>query len=161
MPIVDYSEWVQVSVHDAFDLSMSHARRFDWDPFVRQQRFLDDASRPEVGVRTWTKDRRGLVMVTRYLTFKRPHLVGMKIEKGPRIFRTFSGSWRFEEKDGGCEVHFRYNFSCRPKLLARPMEWIGTRYLGRDIKRRVGAFAAALRDGMRATDAEIAAMDDG
>lgn len=36
------------------------------------------------------------------------------------MFRTFSGSWRFEEKDGGCEVHFRYNFTCRPKLLARP-----------------------------------------
>ncbi|HRB04013.1 MAG TPA: hypothetical protein PLP26_11645, partial [Ilumatobacteraceae bacterium] len=27
---MDYSEWVPVSVHDAFDLSMSHAHGFDW-----------------------------------------------------------------------------------------------------------------------------------
>lgn len=92
MPIVEHSAWVPVSVTEAFDLSMSHARRFDWDPFLKAQRFLDGATCPGVGVRTWSKDRRGLVMVTRYLTFQRPHRVGMKMERGPRIFRTFSGA---------------------------------------------------------------------
>ncbi|MGB8860877.1 MAG: SRPBCC family protein [Ilumatobacteraceae bacterium] len=150
MPIVEHSAWAAATVTDAFDLSMSHARRFDWDPFVKAQRFLDGARRPAVGVRTWTKDRRGLVMVTRYLTFQRPHRVGMKMEEGPPFFRTFSGAWRFEERDDGCDVHFRYNFTCRPRLLAPLMERVGVWYLGRDIRRRVETFAAALTNGMRA-----------
>lgn len=152
MPIVEHSAWAPVSAGEAFDLSMSHARRFDWDPFVKKQRFLDGADRPGVGVRTWTKDRRGLVMVTRYLTFQRPVRVGMKMEEGPPFFRTFSGAWRFEERDGGCDVHFRYNFTCRPRLLAPMFERIGSWYLGRDIRHRVDAFVAALSRGVRAPD---------
>ena len=34
MPIVEHSAWAPVTTKEAFDLSMSHARRFDWDPFV-------------------------------------------------------------------------------------------------------------------------------
>lgn len=150
MPIVEHSAETTAIPEDAFDLSMSYSRRFDWDPFLKAQRFLDDATRPGVGVRTWTKDRRGLVMITRYLTFQRPTRVGMKMEQGPPIFRTFSGAWRFDTTETGCTVHFRYNFTCQPKLLARPMEAIGKWYLGRDIRKRVTTFAAALNGGMRA-----------
>jgi hypothetical protein len=153
MPIVEHRQHVSgVTCEDAFDLSMSHARRFDWDPFLKAQRFLDGATAPGVGVQTWSKDRRGLVMVTRYLTFQRPHRVGMKMVKGPSIFRTFSGAWAFTATADGCDVVFRYNFSCRPKLLAPIAERIGQWYLGRDIRIRITAFGNALQQGMRAHD---------
>jgi len=80
-------------------------------------------------------------MVTEYLTFRRPTLVGMKMLEGPPFFRTFSGSWRFEQlTPERTAVAFRYNFTCRPRLLARPFERIGRWYLGRDIERRLTAF---------------------
>jgi hypothetical protein len=149
--IVEHSAPSAASVEEAFDLSMSHERRFDWDPFLKAQRFLGGATAPGVGVRTWSKDRRGLVMVTEYLTFQRPHRVGMKMIKGPPVFRTFSGSWRFQPRDGGgCDVAFRYSFTCRPRLCATRMERIGRWYLGRDIRRRVDAFVGALERGVRA-----------
>jgi hypothetical protein len=154
--IVEHSARTTASDVEAFDLSMSHARRFDWDPFLKAQRFLDGAQSPGVGVKTWSKDRRGLVMVTQYLTFQRPRRVGMKMIDGPPIFRTFSGAWRFEPltdtagNERGCTVTFRYNFTCRPKLLAPLMERVGRWYLGRDIRRRVDTFVAALEAGMRA-----------
>jgi hypothetical protein len=148
--IVEHSAPTTASAIEAFDLSMSHARRFDWDPFLKAQRFLDEADAPGVGVRTWSKDRRGLVMVTQYLTFQRPHRVGMKMVEGPWFFRTFSGAWRFDDRNGACTVTFRYNFTCRPRLAAPLMERAGRWYLGRDIRRRVEAFVAALDSGMRA-----------
>jgi hypothetical protein len=152
MPIVEHRQLATgVTCEDAFDLSMSHARRFDWDPFLKAQRFLDDATEPGVGVQTWSKDRRGLVMVTRYLTFQRPHRVGMKMMKGPPIFRTFSGAWAFSATPNGCEVVFRYNFSCQPKLTAPIAERIGQWYLGRDIRIRNTALCHALQFGMRAS----------
>lgn len=156
--IVEHAAPTTASAEEAFDLSMSHARRFDWDPFLKAQRFLDGADAPGVGVRTWSKDRRGLVMVTQYLTFQRPRRVGMKMVEGPRFFRTFSGAWRFDEHaDGdGCTVTFRYNFTCRPALLAPMMERVGRWYLGRDIRRRVETFVAALERGLRADDGTTA-----
>lgn len=157
MAIVEHSAWAAVTTEEAFDLSMSYARRYDWDPFVKKQRLLDGATSPGAGVRTWSRDRRGLTMVTKYLTFQRPKRIGMKMEEGPFIFRTFSASWRFGERDGGCEVHFRYNFTCRPKWLAPVMERVGRWYLGRDIKRRIDAFAKSLEAGLRAEPSEIEA----
>lgn len=151
MPIVEHKADVSATAEEAFDLSMSHRRRFDWDPFLSKQHFLDGALRPGVGVRTWSRSRHRLVMVTRYLTFQRPHRVGMKMEEGPWFFRTFSAVWRFEPvPDGGCTVVFRYNFTGTPKLLAPVIERLGSIYLGRDIRRRVDAFAEALERGIRA-----------
>jgi hypothetical protein len=142
---------VDATLEEAFDLSMSHARRFDWDPFISAQRFLDGASEPGVGVKTWTRSRHRLVMVTQYLTFQRPKRVGMKMIDGPWFFAAFSGAWRFDGlPDGRCKVTFRYNFTCRPRVLAPLMHRLGFVYLGRDIRRRVDAFASALDSGVRA-----------
>lgn len=144
MAIVEHETEIAGDITDLFDLSQSDALRLEWDPFVRGQRLLDGATRADKGVRTSTESRHRLTMVTEYLTFRRPTLVGMKMLEGPPIFRTFSGSWRFHEVEPGrTAVAFRYNFTCRPKLLARPMERIGRWYLGRDILRRLDAFKHA------------------
>ncbi len=148
MPIVEHTAEVRGAIEDVFDLSQSYALRLDWDPFVRAQRALDGAVRADKGVRTETISRHRMRMVTEYLTFRRPTLVGMKMLEGPPIFRTFSGSWRFTALDvDRTAVTFRYGFACRPAPLAPVMERIGRWYLGRDIERRLAAFKAACDDG--------------
>jgi len=144
MPIVEHSTTVGGPIEDVFDLSQSYALRLEWDPFVRSQRPLGGAGEAGKGVHTETISRHRLRMVTEYLTFRRPTLVGMKMIEGPPIFENFSGSWRFAERDDGrVDVAFRYNFRCRPKFLAPVMERIGIWYLGRDIERRIESFRAA------------------
>ena len=145
MPIVERSAVVAAPIADAFDLSQSYALRLDWDPFVKEQHPVDGVSRPDKGVQTSTTSRHGLTMISEYLTFKRPTLVGMKMVEGPRMFTLFSGSWRFVElAPDRTEVHFRYNFTCRPKLLQPIMHRVGSWYLGRDIERRINAFKQAI-----------------
>ena len=148
MPIVEHTAEVGGAIEDVFDLSQSYSLRLDWDPFVRSQRPLDGATEAAKGVLTETVSRHRMRMVTEYLTFRRPALVGMKMREGPPIFRTFSGSWRFEALGPDrTTVAFRYNFACRPKALAPAMERVGRWYLGRDIERRLAAFKAACDDG--------------
>lgn len=147
MPIVEHTTTVGGPIEDVFDLSQSYALRLEWDPFVRSQRPLGGAKHAAKGVHTETVSRHHLRMVTEYLTFRRPTLVGMKMIEGPPIFENFSGSWRFAERDDGrVEVAFRYHFTCRPKFLAPLMERIGIWYLGRDIERRIESFRAACDD---------------
>lgn len=163
MPIVEHTAEVAGAIEDVFDLSQSYTLRLDWDPFVRGQRLLDGATRADKGVRTETESRHRLTMLTEYLTFRRPTLVGMKMLDGPRMFRTFSGSWRFEALGPDrTAVAFRYNFTCRPKVLAPLMERVGTWYLGRDIQRRLAAFKTACDEGtlLDAARAEREALED-
>ena len=149
MPIVEYSAVIAGPIEKVFDLSQSYALRLEWDPFVRSQRPLRGATVAARGVHSETVSRHHLKMVTEYLTFKRPTLVGMKMVSGPPIFRTFSGSWRFVDltapgAEALTEVFFRYNFACSPQLMAPLMEWIGKKYLGRDIEQRLAAFKRAI-----------------
>lgn len=137
---------VRASADDCFVVASSYGVRLEWDPFVRAQHLMN-ASHPAPGVRTWTRSRHGLIMVSEYVTYRRPTLMGMKMVKGPALFRTFSGSWHFAAQDSDhCEVTFRYRFDCRPSGLQWLTHPVGRWYLGRDIERRLAAFAHGAED---------------
>ncbi len=137
---------VEASADDCFCVASSYGVRLEWDPFVRAQHLVN-TSKPGRGVQTWTKSRHGLTMVSEYLTYRRPGLMGMRMVEGPALFRTFSGSWHFASIDADrCEVSFRYRFDCRPQWMQWLTHPIGRWYLGRDIDRRLAAFAKGAQD---------------
>jgi hypothetical protein len=132
----------------AFAVSQSQGElRYRWDPFVREQRLLDGATHPAKGVRTFTRSRHGLGMVSEYLAFNAPRQVGMRMVSGPWFFRSFSGGWGFSARaDGGTDATWRYTFSIRPPVLAPVADRLGRRLLQRDIERRLAGFARACSD---------------
>lgn len=148
MPRIESSVRVPVSADDAFVLSQSRQEvRYRWDPFVREQRLLNGAERPDVGVETFTRSRHRLTMVSRYTSFRRPTQVGMKMVKGPAFFSSFGGGWAFTAVDESTtDVVWRYTFTIRPSWLAPIGNWVGRRLLQRDIDRRINGFAAACAD---------------
>jgi ribosome-associated toxin RatA of RatAB toxin-antitoxin module len=148
MPRVESTVVVPLPPAAAFALSQTYGElRYRWDPFVREQRLLDGATAAAKGVRTWTKSRHHLTMVSEYVTFRPPTHVGMRMVTGPRFFKSFSGGWNFAPAEGGgTEATWRYNFTIRPTWLAPLGNRIGTWLLGRHIDRRVAAFARACAD---------------
>lgn len=159
MPRVESTVVVPLPADRAFALSQTYGElRYRWDPFVREQRLLDGATAAGKGVRTWTRSRHRLTMVSEYVTFRPPTQVGMKMVTGPPFFRSFSGGWNFTPagEDGtSTRATWRYNFTIRPAWLAPVADRIGVWLLGRDIRRRLDAFAAAC------TDADIVAAIEG
>lgn len=149
MPRVSATVTVPLDCERAFALSQTYGElRYRWDPFVREQRLLDGATAAARGVRTWTRSRHGLTMVSEYVAFRPPGHVGMRMVTGPPFFRTFSGGWNFTPVDDGAatEATWRYNFTIRPSWLAPIADRLGTWLLGRDIRRRLDAFAGACAD---------------
>ena len=120
MPRVEATTAVPVPPDVAFAVSQSQGElRYRWYPFVREQRLLDGAERPGKGVRTLTRSRHRLTMVSEYLAFNPPRQVGMRMVSGPWFFRSFSGGWGFAARDdGGTDATWRYSFSIRPAWLA-------------------------------------------
>lgn len=148
MPVVSAQVVVDVEPAVAFAVSQTTGTvRLRWDPFVRRQRFLDGATRPDKGVRTLTVHRWGARMVSEYVSYAPPRNVGMRMVSGPWFFRMMAGGWRFEQDGPGqTRATWKYSFSCRPAWLAPVAERVGTWVLGREIRRRIEGFAAGCTD---------------
>ncbi len=147
MPVVSAEAVVPVDPATAFAVSQTTgATRRRWDPFISEQHLLDEASTPAKGVRTFTRQRFGLSMVSRYVSYAPPTNVGMVMERGPWFFTKLGGGWRFTEVPGGTLAVWKYNFSCRPAWLAPLAEWIGVRVLGHEIRRRLAGFVQGCSD---------------
>jgi hypothetical protein len=148
MPRIEATVEVEVPIEVAFAMSQSQGDlRYAWDPFVREQRLLDGATGPGRGVRTRTRSRHGLTMVSEYTAVNPPRQVGMRMVTGPWFFRTFSGGWSFTAlSDDRTRATWRYQFTCRPRLVALLGEPLGRWLLGRDIRRRIEGFARGCAD---------------
>ncbi|QIK62727.1 SRPBCC family protein [Leucobacter viscericola] len=150
MPQVVARAWVPVEPQVAFMVSqMTGEPRLRWDPFIRKQ-YLIDADKPGKGVKTYTRARVGLRMVSEYSSFRFPVSVGMTMVEGPWFFSVFGGGWRFtpETRDGipGTATVWKYTFTIRPAWLRPIADRIGKVVLGREIEARIQAFARACED---------------
>ena len=140
MPTIESSITIQALPAQLFVLSQHYGLRLEWDPFVRELRFLEGATQPEVGVKVWVRARNGLGMEAEYITVKPPDTVAIKMTRGPRFFSRFSGSWTFHALGAGVtEVIFRYHFAVRPTVLAWAIEPVLGRVFLRDIRARLEA----------------------
>jgi hypothetical protein len=125
MPQVRAERFIRIDPDTAFAFSQTTgAFRLKWDPFILGQHFLGGAASAGKGVRTLTRSRLGLTMVSEYVSYAPPKNVGMTMVSGPRAV-------------------WKYTFSCRPAVLRPVMERIGTWLLGREIEKRIEAFARA------------------
>ncbi|ASN21701.1 type II toxin-antitoxin system RatA family toxin [Arthrobacter sp. YN] len=144
MPQVRAERFIRLDPETAFALSQTTgAFRLTWDPFISSQAFLDGATAAGKGVRTRTVSRMGLKMVSEYVSYTPPRNVGMSMVSGPWFFENFGGGWRFTPDDGGTRAVWKYTFSCRPALVKPLAERLGGWLLGREIERRIEAFAKA------------------
>jgi ribosome-associated toxin RatA of RatAB toxin-antitoxin module len=149
MPTIQSSIEIAAPAGQVFALAQDYDLRLEWDPFVREMRFLDGATEAAVGVRVWIRARNGLSMQVRFITLKAPEQVAMTMVEGPKIFRQFSGAWLFKPLDEArTRVTFRYHFATRPRLLRAVMEPI----LGRVLQKDMDARLAGLKTSIETTD---------
>lgn len=152
MPIVEDSIRIDAPAWGLFALSQDYSLRREWDPFVRDMRFLDGAEEAAAGVRVRVRAWTGLTMEVRFVSFRPPTLVAMTMVRGPYVFRKFSGAWRFRPEPGGAtEVTFRYAFSTRWRALRPLIDPVIARVFRRDVRARLrglkhGAERAGLLD---------------
>ncbi|MFI2564198.1 type II toxin-antitoxin system RatA family toxin [Paenarthrobacter sp. NPDC018779] len=147
MPQVRAERFIRLDPETTFALSQTTgAFRLKWDPFISAQSFVDGARSAGKGVRTRTVSRMGLTMVTEYVSYTPPRNVGMTMVAGPWFFDNFGGGWRFTPEGDGTRAVWKYTFSCKPAWLAPLAEKVGLVVLGREIERRIEAFAKACED---------------
>lgn len=124
-----------------FALMQDYDRRLTWDPFLSEARLVGGAMQAGVGVRAWCVDQAGRGMETEYVSFVPPERVAVKMTRGPWMFRTFAGSWRYEAiDDRSTRVTFRYHVESRPRL-GPISDWVLERVFAREMDARLEALA--------------------
>lgn len=152
MPQVSADVHVPIDPELAFAVAQTHGTiRRGWDPFIREQHFLDGAEQPAVGVRTYTKSAflgpLSPSMVSEYVSWRPPTSVGMTMVEGPPFFARFGGGWRFTAEGDGTRAVWKYTYDIPgPQWYRRVGYTIGQWLLGREIRARIGAFATACTD---------------
>src|SRR5437588_7461498 len=101
MPIIEDSILIDAPAEALFAFSQDYALRREWDPFVREMRFLGGARAAAAGVRVWVRAWTGLTMAVQFVGFRPPTSVAMKMLRGPWFFRRFAGAWLFKPRPGG------------------------------------------------------------
>jgi ribosome-associated toxin RatA of RatAB toxin-antitoxin module len=138
MNTIKHSRTIAAPVDFLFDYSQRNSCRMDWDPFVSDVQLHDDHDLPsegvEVTVHTWNK----MAMTCRYVQFRRPDCIAIKMLRGPASLATFGGTWRFESLDErSTNTTFNYSFS-----LKKGLRWLtpfAKLYFSWDMSRRLGA----------------------
>jgi ribosome-associated toxin RatA of RatAB toxin-antitoxin module len=155
MPIVEDSILIEAQAEDLFALSQDYALRREWDPFVREMRFLDGAEEAAEGVRVWVRAWTGLTMEVQLVSYRPPWSVAMKMLRGPWFLKKFAGVWLFRPKgEGKTEVVFRYSFTMVGGWLGRLIDPIVGWLFRRDVRARLrglkrGAEQLGLLDQLR------------
>jgi ribosome-associated toxin RatA of RatAB toxin-antitoxin module len=137
MPIIEDSILINAPATGLFALSQDYALRRQWDPFVREMRFLDGAAEAGRGVRVWVRAWTGLTMEVCFTGFHPPTSVAMKMVRGPWFLGSFAGAWLFKPRPGGTEVTFRYSFTARWRWLRPLMNPIMAWVFRRDVRARL------------------------
>lgn len=115
MKNITFTEKIVIESNQAniFDYTQDYSKRLEWDTFLKQADLVgvDYAAK---GVKAYCVAKNGLGMETEYLTFQRPRATAIKMTKGPFMFKSFIGSWKFKELgENEVEVAFMYSFNLR------------------------------------------------
>lgn len=142
----EHSAIVDAPQERVFWLTQDYAKRLAWDPFLRKAELVGGATAPGVGVRAWCVAYPGWGMETEYVSFTPPRVAAVKMTRGPRLLKTFGGTWEFEPVDRTkTRVTFRYFLDVRPGWISPVLEPLARRWFSWETKRRVRALADAAR----------------
>lgn len=123
-----------------FELTQDYDRRLDWDPFLKEARLVGGATAAGLGARAWCVARSGLGMETEYVSFNPPSVAAVKMTRGPALFGSFAGSWRFKNvAPDTTRVIFRYHVTARPHWLRGLLDPIFQFVFKRDVEQRLAA----------------------
>ncbi len=126
---------IDATPEQVFDYTQDYHQRLRWDTFLQAADLIDGATAAGIGVRVYCVARNGLGMVTQYVSFRRPEVTAIQMTKGPFLFSTFQGSWRFKKEGRQTKVIFLYSFTLRfPFNLASG--WI-LHILRRNVRQRL------------------------
>ena len=105
-----------------FDVVHDYGIRLRWDTLLSKACITDGSSAAGLGVRTLCVGRytmAGLGMETVYISFDRPHVAAVRMERGPLFVSAFAASIMHVALEGSASrVTYKFQIRARPRFLS-------------------------------------------
>lgn len=131
---------IKASQEEIFDLTQDYSKRLLWDSYLKQAYLINQETKAKIGVDCYCKNHFGSVMISRYISFNRPHVAAVKMIKGPFILKSFSGAWNVKYlNDMQSKLLFTYNFKLKGGVIGRLISPLIIYIFTKQMKKRLHA----------------------
>ena len=138
MPALGSLTLINAPLEAVFDLAQDIEFRLKWDPYLKEVKYLGGATSVKTGTCVWFRNSVGVQMTVEFFGVTRPAVVGMKMVRGPRVFRQFAANWQFRAVDAqNTEVTCKYVFESRWRPLGWLIDPVIVSMIGRDNRKRL------------------------
>jgi ribosome-associated toxin RatA of RatAB toxin-antitoxin module len=135
---------------EVFDLTQDYAKRLDWDSYLTKAYLLGNADEAGIGVDSFCQNRYGSVMISRYISFNRPHVAAVTMIKGPFILKRFSGAWNVKKiNEQRSKLTFTYHFELKGGVIGRLLLPITSHLFASDMNKRLFAIKRYLESNIK------------
>jgi ribosome-associated toxin RatA of RatAB toxin-antitoxin module len=120
MKTIKHQIEIATSQEELFDITQNYDIRLDWDPYLKEAYLLDGAEKVDLGVESFCRNNSGSIMISKYISYKRPAVAAVTMVAGPKILKRFSGAWNVKIiAPNKSLLIFTYNFELRGWILDR------------------------------------------
>ena len=138
MKTIKRSIEINSSQNNVFEITQNYHVRLEWDSYLTEARLLGDSQSASIGKESYCKNKLGMVMISKYISYKSLDVAAVKMIKGPGILKKFSGAWNV--KSIGVEeslVTFTYNYELNGKIINKLFGSISAYFFGWEMKVRL------------------------
>lgn len=97
-----------------FDFTQDFNNRKKWDKQTLEIGFINECKELKKGAKVLTKSVEGVCMETKYLTFKSPNEISIKMINKSKIFKDFIGAWNYSSSDiNKTDLKITYSFNLK------------------------------------------------
>jgi hypothetical protein len=114
------------NIEDVFGLLHDYSQRLSWDKFLKRAEILRGPI--GTGCEVLCQEKKiGLKMQVEYTSYKPPVLAAIRMTKGPKFLKSFTGTWLLSKKSSSKTlVKFHYNIIGNPAWMGPVLRFIFT-----------------------------------
>lgn len=151
MPKSVVKEMMPASAATVFAVLHDYGRRLEWDTLLQQAYLEPEFTEAGLGAVSVCKGRMmlgGIALRTVYVSFQPGRVAAVKMLNEPPFFRTFAASIRhFEKGENLSELAYEYNFTAKPRFLARLLHPAMNAFLAWETRKRLASLRRYLEKG--------------
>jgi hypothetical protein len=147
MPHGAVRDTLPATAEQVFALLHDYDRRLEWDTLLCEAYLTDGWTHAQIGATAVCRGRRrigGIALKTVYVSFVPGRVAAVRMINRPLFFDSFAATIRHEDREGGSDVEYKFNFTARPRLLQWLLHPVMARIFAWETKRRLAALRTFL-----------------
>jgi hypothetical protein len=113
---------INKNIESLFDLSQDLKERTKWDYHTQKIEFMGTNNILKKGAMVSTLSKEGIYMETKYIIYKRPFIIAVKMMNKSSVFNSFMGTWNYipiNERSTVLKITYKFNLNFKYLFISK------------------------------------------